>query len=105
MHDLIDKARGPEGLSANNVSAVHKLWLSDQASLVDGCEELDQMMDATPTEFDDGWDELGLGTERLSVTEIERAKKVCSRPVCFFFLTPSRQETFFICPLYCTSAS
>lgn len=105
VHDLIDKARGPEGLSADNVSAVHKLWLSDQASLVDGCEELDQMMDATPTEFDDGWDELGLGTERLSVTEIERAKKVCSRPVYFFFLTPSRQETFFICPLYCTSAS
>lgn len=80
VHDLIDKARGPEGLSADNVSAVRKLWLSDQASLVDGCEELVQMIDATPTELDDGWDELGLGTEHLSLTEIERAKKVCSRP-------------------------
>ena len=84
VHDLIDKARGPDGLSADNVSAVRKLWLSDQASLIDGYEELVQVVDATPTEQDDGWDELGLGTESLSATEIERAKKVCSQRVCFF---------------------
>ncbi|KAF8350710.1 hypothetical protein F5887DRAFT_857007, partial [Amanita rubescens] len=75
VHDLIDKARGPDGLSADNVSAVRKLWLNDQASLVDGYEELVQMIEDVPKEFDDGWDDLDLGTVPLSEIEIERAKK------------------------------
>ena len=82
VHDLIDKARGPDGLSADNVTAVRKLWLSDHASLVDGYEELVQMIEDVPNEgeeFDDGWDDLGLNTVPLSAIEIERAKKVCSR--------------------------
>ncbi len=106
VHDLIDKARSPDGLSADNVSAVRKLWLNDQASLVDGYEELVQMIEGVPNEgeeFDDGWDDLDLGTVPLSAIEIERAKKVCSR-VSIYPISKSkisRQRTFFNYPLCC----
>ena len=33
------------------------------------------MIYPTPTELNDGWDELDLGTECLSLTETERAKR------------------------------
>lgn len=78
MHDLIDKAR--TGLSIDNISAVRKLWLRDQASLNDGLNELVEMIDSNDAEDEieeeDGWDELGLATQKMSPVEVERAKKV-----------------------------
>ncbi|KAK2466918.1 hypothetical protein APHAL10511_001176 [Amanita phalloides] len=78
VHDLIDKARSPDGLSLDNVSAVRKLWLRDQASLEDGYVELVQMIENASDkeeQVDDGRDELGLGTNHLSLAEADRAKK------------------------------
>ncbi|KAM6500524.1 hypothetical protein JOM56_003538, partial [Amanita muscaria] len=79
VHDLIDKAR--TGLSIDNISAVRKLWLRDQASLDDGLSELVEMIDSNDAEDEveeeeDGWDELGLATQKMSPIEVERAKKV-----------------------------
>jgi len=82
VHDLIDKARSSsttDGLSVDNISAVRKLWLRDQASLDDGFNELVEMIDSNDAEEgdddDDGWDELGLETKKMSMSEVERAKK------------------------------
>ncbi|KAF8628412.1 hypothetical protein AX15_003934 [Amanita polypyramis BW_CC] len=75
VHDLIDKA---DGLSVDNVTAVRKIWLSCQASLDDGYNELVRMTENglnEEEEVEDGWDELGLVMETLSPTEVERTKK------------------------------
>ncbi len=80
LHDLIDTAQSPTGLSADNVAAIRKKWLQDKGSLEDGLNELNDMLDHEHSEAydeNDGWDELGLGSDAsLNPTERERSKKV-----------------------------
>ncbi|KAF9053690.1 hypothetical protein BDZ89DRAFT_976253 [Hymenopellis radicata] len=82
LHDLIDTAQSPTGLSVDNVAAIRKKWLQDKGSLEDGLSELNDMLDHEPSEADaeeendDGWDEFGLGSDAsLTPTERERSKK------------------------------
>lgn len=77
VHELIDIARsvGPKGLSDSNVTAVRKLWALDEGALKDGLSELDDVLSKVDgdEDEDDGWDELGLGSESALNPE-ERAR-------------------------------
>lgn len=81
VHSLIDRARGPNGLSADNLQAVRKVWVQDRKTLDDAYVELSDMMEND--DIDDSFPEdedlagLGLGpSEKLTPEEVERAKKV-----------------------------
>ena len=83
IHARIEQARGPVGVSADNASAVCKIWNLNQECLEDGLRELaetieDQGSSSTDDEDeDDGWNELGIGSgEKMSSAEFERSKKV-----------------------------
>jgi hypothetical protein len=82
IHHAIDRIRGSNGLSSNNVAAAHKIWTADQGSLTDALSELQEMAeskDEGDDVFDDGWDELGLNaSQTLAGEELERLKKVRS---------------------------
>jgi cyclin-D1-binding protein 1 len=99
IHSLIDKARGPNGLSANNLQAVRKKWTDDKATLDDAYGELSEMTTQAVDENDglpdnDGWDDFALEpTKKLTTDEIQRAKKVNLSQLFFglyFQLTPVR---------------
>ncbi|PFH54358.1 hypothetical protein AMATHDRAFT_83413 [Amanita thiersii Skay4041] len=81
IHDLIDIARGNNGLSSDNISAVRKLLDRDYATLEDGLHELADVIEQAestndePELDDDGWDELGLGPTKFSVSDLQLAKK------------------------------
>jgi len=87
VHELIDSAKKPGGLSLNNREAVRKKWRQDHDSLADAAEEIQDMCKAPSgnevdeEEFlDDGWDELGLDSKQaLSPEERDRTEKVCIR--------------------------
>ncbi|KIY50848.1 hypothetical protein FISHEDRAFT_6081, partial [Fistulina hepatica ATCC 64428] len=87
VHDLVDNARKPGGLSKSNLGAVRRRWKRDQVVLEDGLSEVDDMIDDRQDDevlddFDDGWDELGLPSgKKMSDHEIARAKKV--RPMVY----------------------
>lgn len=84
VHDLINKARSPGGLPADNLSAVRKILTRDHASLEDALNEIGEMASNTQASSsedmddmeDDGWAELGLESKKLDAAELERAKKV-----------------------------
>lgn len=81
VHSLIDKARGPNGLSADNLQAVRKRWAEDRRTLDDAYSELSEIIEDTGADpdddfLDDGFDELGLGpSKKLTPAEVERVKK------------------------------
>ena len=60
VHQLINVAKRPGGLSLDNKAAVRKKWLQDRDSLEDGAEEIREMTTPTDHGFDDGWEDLGL---------------------------------------------
>lgn len=84
VHELIDRAKKPGGLSTSNLDAVRKLWSQKHDSLMDGYEEIQEICNQSEGDdeddgdgFDDGWDELGINSkQKLSVPELERATKV-----------------------------
>lgn len=82
IHDLIDMARKPGGLSMTNRDAVRKRWLQNHESIVDGAEEIQQVCSPKDTEgdyfIDDGWEELGINSTKLSLSELDRTEKVGS---------------------------
>jgi hypothetical protein len=82
IHDLIDMARKPGGLSMISRDAVRKRWLQNHESIVDGAEEIQQVcspMDTKDDDFiDDGWEELGINSTKLSPSELDRTEKVGS---------------------------
>lgn len=82
VHHAIDRIRGSDGLSRNNVAAALKIWAADQGSLADALSELQEMAqpkDEADDDFDDGWDELGIEpSSSLTGEELERLKKVRS---------------------------
>ena len=82
IHDLIDIARKPGGLSMTSRDAVRKRWLQNHESIVDGAEEIQQVCSSKDTEgddfIDDGWEELGINTTKLSPSELDRTEKVRS---------------------------
>ena len=92
VHDVIDKARGPNGLSRDNATAVRKRWSTDGASLEDCLRELSEMIDGEESRsessgeddsFDDGWDELGIQSgDKMSPKELERAKTASLPCIC-----------------------
>ena len=79
IHDLIDMARKPGGLSMTSRDAVRKKWLQNHESIVDGAEEIQQVCSPKDDDFiDDGWEELGINSEKLSPPELDRTEKVGS---------------------------
>jgi cyclin-D1-binding protein 1 len=85
VHELIEHARGPNGLSKTNLDAVRRRWDADQDVLKDAFKEFEEMLeestdeaDEEEDEFGDGWDELGLGTQKMTDKELARAKSVRS---------------------------
>ncbi|KAF7976299.1 hypothetical protein HWV62_5814 [Athelia sp. TMB] len=89
VHDLIDKAKGPNGLSKDNMGAVRKVWTQDRGSLEDGFREVGEMIEEAEEEGGDeaedddeddgGWGELGLGhSVKMTGDELERTKRVHS---------------------------
>ncbi|KII88518.1 hypothetical protein PLICRDRAFT_698889 [Plicaturopsis crispa FD-325 SS-3] len=86
VHDLIDKVRGRNGISKDNLEAVRKKWTEDRASLDDGFREVAEMVEDAEGDDeedamieDDGWDEIGLGSGmKMDKDELERTKSVHS---------------------------
>jgi hypothetical protein len=82
IHDLIDIARKPGGLSMTSRDAVRKKWLQNHESIVDGADEIQQVCSPKDTEgddfIDDGWEELGINFTALSPSELDRTEKVGS---------------------------
>ena len=82
IHDLIDIARKPGGLSMTSRDAVRKRWLQNHESIVDGAEEIQQVCNPIDTQgddfIDDGWEELGINSTTLSPSELDRTEKVGS---------------------------
>ena len=83
IHDLIDMARKPGGLSMISRDAVRKKWLQNHESIVDGAEEIQQLCSPKDTKddddfIDDGWEELGINPTKLSHSELDRTEKVGS---------------------------
>ena len=86
VHELIDNVRKPNGLSLDNRDAVRRSWQQGHDSLEDAYQEIQDICKPTYGEseggkvdedFDDGWDELGLGPDqKLSPEELDRAEKV-----------------------------
>ncbi|KAF4608463.1 hypothetical protein EYR40_000808 [Pleurotus pulmonarius] len=82
VHELAEKAKN---LSLSNALAVQKRWQQDRASLDDAVSELHDMIEQAETgdgantldtDFDDGWAEFGIGSDKkLQIHELARAKK------------------------------
>ncbi|KAG1827291.1 uncharacterized protein BJ212DRAFT_1311346 [Suillus subaureus] len=84
LHDLITKARGPNGIPKDNISAIRRRWKQDREALEDSLREVSEMIDGVEgsenDDVDDGWDELGLGDTgaKMDEDELARAKNVHS---------------------------
>lgn len=88
LHDLITTAQGSNGIPKDNRSAIRQNWSVDKATLEDGLSEVTRMIEEAerddanrPTaegdDFDDGWDELGFGTNTsLDKEELARSKSI-----------------------------
>ncbi|KAF9464700.1 hypothetical protein BDZ94DRAFT_1307689 [Collybia nuda] len=77
VHDLINKAKVPGGLSVDNVSAVRKKLTQDHASLEDALSEVCDMASETQVssednmdDEDDGWGLLGMKSKRMDTAEV-----------------------------------
>ncbi|KAL1673833.1 hypothetical protein EV122DRAFT_293879 [Schizophyllum commune] len=87
VHEIIDAARGFQGISADNTTAVKKKWVENQAPLEDGIKELAESIEDAKSEaieekdddeddFDDGWNELGISSnDKMGPDELARAEK------------------------------
>ncbi|KAL1717528.1 hypothetical protein EV715DRAFT_274220 [Schizophyllum commune] len=86
VHEIIDAARGVQGISADNTAAVKKKWVENQAPLEDGIKELAESIEDAKSEiaeekddeddFDDGWNELGISSnDKMGPDELARAEK------------------------------
>jgi hypothetical protein len=84
LHDLITRARGPNGIPKDNISAICRRWKQDRGALEDSLREVSEMIDGAEgsesDDVDDGWDELGLGDTgaKMDKDELARAKNVHS---------------------------
>lgn len=92
LHDLITRARGPDGIPQDNISAIRRRWKQDRVALEDSLREVSEMIDRAEgsesdgidddddDDDDDGWDELGLGDTgaKMDKDELARAKNVHS---------------------------
>ncbi|KAG1782491.1 hypothetical protein EV702DRAFT_1041319 [Suillus placidus] len=87
LHDLITRARGPNGIPKDNISAIRRRWKQDRGALEDSLREVSEMIDGAEgsesddiegDNLDDGWDQLGLGDTGLKMDkdELARAKNV-----------------------------
>ncbi|KDQ60824.1 hypothetical protein JAAARDRAFT_708980 [Jaapia argillacea MUCL 33604] len=81
VYALVDAAKepSPKGLSRSNAEAVKRKWDEDRDTVQDGLKEVAEMITDTGEDDDDedGWDELGLGSnEKPSPEELERTKKI-----------------------------
>lgn len=86
VHDLIERARGPDGISKDNLIAVRKKWAEDKAVMDDALKEMGEMIEEAEADDDreeaegesdeDGWDELGLSSKKMDKHELKRAKAV-----------------------------
>ena len=99
VHDLIDMARKPGGLSLTSRDAARKRWLQNHESIVDGAEEIQQLCKPANSEdleddddfIGDGWEELGISsTIKLSSAELDRTEKVGSSS--YFFLNSGQSS-------------
>jgi hypothetical protein len=114
VHELVERARAPApaGLACDNLDAVRKKWAEDRAVMEDAFKELDEMLveeeeggetqeDIGEDDVDDGWDELGLGMQKMSADERRRAKTVSPASqmlvmlVLSMLLIPNRAGTTF----------
>jgi hypothetical protein len=87
VHELVDRAKGPEGVPVDNFTAVRRRWAGDRGTMEDAMSEVTGMIedaeagDADDGGFDDdegdGWDELGLGGKKMDKLEVARVKEVC----------------------------
>ncbi|KAL1746382.1 hypothetical protein HDZ31DRAFT_62281 [Schizophyllum fasciatum] len=86
VHEIIDAARGVQGISQDNITAVKKKWVENQAPLEDGIKELAENIESAKAgsadedddedDFGDGWDELGISSnDKMSPDELARAEK------------------------------
>jgi len=87
VHDLIERARGPDGISKDNLIAVRKKWAEDKAVMDDALKEMGEMIEEAEADDggeeeaegesdEDGWDELGLSSKKMDKHELKRAKAV-----------------------------
>jgi hypothetical protein len=84
VHELIEQARGPNGISKSNIEAVRKKWAADSGVLKDAFAEFEEMLedsngdnnDQPEDDIDDGWGELGLKNDVMTGDELSRAKSV-----------------------------
>lgn len=82
LHHLITNARSTPGIPKDNQAAVSRAWKLDRDSLEDNLHEIDTMIqdaqsDRTADQFDDGWDDIGLGhPTSMDEHELARAKNV-----------------------------
>ncbi|CAL1705071.1 unnamed protein product [Somion occarium] len=86
IHELVEKIKG--SLPDDNIAAVRKRYSVDVDMLEDSLKEVAEMIedaggddegfeDEDIDDFDDAFDELGLGsTKKLSTVEVERIKKI-----------------------------
>lgn len=81
VHELVDRAKGSEGIPVGNLSAVRRRWDGDRGTMEDALKELGEMIadsegadEGFEEEDEDGWDELGLGGAKMSPEEVKRSK-------------------------------
>ena len=92
LHELIDRSRGTDGLSKDNLQAVRKKWSQDRSVLEDGYRELSELLvsdgtDDNPFGEDSGdEDDLVLDSAPLTAEEAERVKKVCVLISCAYLI-------------------
>jgi hypothetical protein len=102
VHDLVERARGKDGMSPDNLAAVRKRWAEERGVMEDALREIGEMIEEAEGEAEeeeeeagseeDGWDELGLGTKRLSKDEVQRAKVVRLTVLFFYSRTPNTRQ-------------
>jgi len=86
LHELIDRSRGTDGLSEDNLQAVRKKWSQDRSVLEDGYRELSELLTSDGAGIDpldedlDDEDGFILDSAPLTTEEVERVKKVCIQP-------------------------
>ncbi|EIN07370.1 hypothetical protein PUNSTDRAFT_144866 [Punctularia strigosozonata HHB-11173 SS5] len=90
IHDLVERARGPNGISKDNRSAVRKRWAEDRSTLEDALKEVTEAIeDAEQEDSEDGgekdeweeendaeWAEWGISATKMTKDELEQAKAI-----------------------------
>jgi hypothetical protein len=108
VHQLVDRAKGAEGIPVDNLAAVRRRWDADRGTMEDAFKELAEMIadsegadEGFEEEEEDGWDEMGLGGAKMSVEEVKRAK--ATQPLLKIInLTHKRISTVLLVPTQST---